>query len=241
MAGTPAWLSPFSLPFRRAIRPLLEEGEGRRLACFDADGTLWAEDIGEAFLRWLIASDNLPRHRGSPHIWEDYEARVRQDRTAGYAWAAQLMAGLTEDQVLQWSRWLVASWPNTRPAMAGLLRGLGEAGLEVWIVSASNRWTIRAAAALVGVPQDRVLGIEVETDGGVLTERVVHPPVCMAGKVEAIRKHLGADPVLACGDSLGDLEMLSSARVPLVVGRKDQRKAALLQVAAERSWPVHLF
>jgi len=233
------WLAPLSLAWRRALRSV-QGRSGRRLACFDADGTLWSEDIGEAFLRWLIASGNL-RNPPKGDLWEAYEERVRQDRSAGYTWAVQLMAGIPEADLFAWSRWFVAAWPNARPAMRGLIQGLEADGFEVWIVSASNRWTIRAASSLMGVPETRVIGIEVETRDGVLTDTVVHPVVCMAGKVAAIDKYLGARPVIACADSLGDLQMLEAAEVPLVVGRKDQQSASLLAIAADRNWPVHLF
>ena len=49
------WLKPFTSLFRRGILESLERKVDRRVACFDADGTLWFEDIGEAFLRWLLA------------------------------------------------------------------------------------------------------------------------------------------------------------------------------------------
>lgn len=236
----PAWLKPFSPSFRRALRPALSL-EGRRLACFDADGTLWSEDIGEAFLRWLIAADRLPRYRGRTDLYEEYEHRVAQDRVAGYAFAVQAMADLPEAEVQAYARWFAAAWPNTRPLMRGLVLGLQEAGFEVWIVSATARWMVQAAAPLVGLPADRVIAIEVEVHDGVLTDRPVEPVVCMPGKVAAIRKYLGAEAVLAFGDSRGDQEMLESARIPLVIGRKDQRGAAMVKLAAERGWGCHLF
>jgi HAD superfamily phosphoserine phosphatase-like hydrolase len=242
MPTLPPWLKPFSPPFRRAVlEALRRKPAGPRLACFDADGTLWSEDIGEAFFRWLIASDRLPALRGQRDIYEAYEARVREDRTAGYAWAVQAMAGNREEDVLEWSRWLVAAWPNVRPAMVGLVRGLQAEGVETWIVSASNLWTIRAAAPFVGFDSAQTMGIAVRARDGVLTDEVVRPVVCMEGKVEAIRARFGADPLLAVGDSLGDLAMLESAACPLVVGRRDQKGAALLGIAAQRGWAVHLF
>jgi HAD superfamily phosphoserine phosphatase-like hydrolase len=244
MTRTHPWLLPFSTSFRNAINAALEaapSGSGRRIAAFDADGTLWAEDIGEAFLRWMIAAGRLPLYRGRHDLYQEYEERVRQDRSSGYAWAVQVMAGNREGDLLEWSGWLATAWPTYRPTMKGLLEGLSQEGVEVWIVSASNRWTIRAAAPFVGVDPEKTMGIAVKTDHGVLTDQVERPIICMEGKVEAIRQRFGTDPLLAAGDSLGDLAMLESARFPLVVGRRDQPRAALLSVAAGQGWPVHLF
>lgn len=242
MPQNPTWLRPFSPTFRAGILEALRAPvSGRRLACFDADGTLWSEDIGEAFLRWMIASGRIEKKPGALEIYQEYEQRVHQDRALGYAWAVQIMAGHREQDLLTWSSWLAHAWPNYRPAMRGLVQGLEEAGIEVWIVSASNRWTIRAAAPFMGFNPDRTMGISVEVENELLTERITRPIVCMEGKVQAIRARLGTDPLLAFGDSLGDLAMLEHSSFPMVVGRKDQKGASLLGIAKERSWAVHLF
>lgn len=237
-------LRSFNPACRRAFRALaLRAGAGGRpLACFDADGTLWAEDIGEGMLRWLAAGGLLPGTRAPwTHVWAEYEARVREDRCAGYAWAVAAMEGLREDDVVRWSRQFAAAWPCYRPAMVRLLRGLCEAGVEVVLVTATSRWLVEAAAECMGLPSVRVLGIEVRVHDGVLTGEVVRPVTCRAGKVEAIRLHLARMPDLAVGDSAGDLEMLEVAGRPVVVGRRDQPRAEMVLLARERGWPVQWF
>jgi HAD superfamily phosphoserine phosphatase-like hydrolase len=234
---TPLWLAPFPDAFRVDVARLLGR-PGRRVACFDADDTLWAGDIGEAFLRWLAAGDLLPFAPDA--LLAEYEARVLADRTAGYTWAVQVMAGLREADVARWARQLAAAWPGVRPAMAALLAGLDEAGVEIWIVSASNGWIVREAAVLLGVPPARALGIRVEVEGGRLTGRPAHPVPSGAGKVAAIRAFVGTVPDLAAGDGLGDLEMLESAWTPLVVDRRGGVPSALHEVARTRGWPVWL-
>lgn len=244
MDALPQWLQPFSAPFRDALAAQLREPGTGRLACLDCDGTMWSEDLGEALLRWLAAGEHLPYLGAAPSVddlWADYEARVHRNRADGYAWAVQCMAGLEEAQVRRWCHQLAVAWPTYRPAMVALAQGLQTAGYEVWLVSASNRWIIEAGAPFLGVPAAHVLGVEVAVEAGRLTDRTVHPVTCNAGKVEAIRARLGRLPDLAIGDSLGDLEMLSAARLPLVVGRHDKPTAELLAVAAQRGWPTHLF
>jgi HAD superfamily phosphoserine phosphatase-like hydrolase len=241
MSADVTWLRPFSEPFRAAIEPRLAPRAGRRVACFDADATLWAEDIGEAFLRWFIAGELLPAVDCRGAVYEEYERRVARSKTEGYVWAVALMAGLREDDVRRWARQLAAAWPNYRPGMAGLVRGLEAHGFEVWIVSASNEWIVKAAAPTMGFAADRAVGIATAVRDGVITAEPIRPAPSEAGKVEVIRQRIGATPELACGDSLGDLAMLESAEQPLVVGRRDQPEAKLLHVAAERGWPVTLF
>ncbi len=237
------WLEPFAPAFRTAVAQQIDS-PGSRLACFDADGTLWNEDLGEALFRWLAAGHLLPAlgPARAPHdVWEEYEARVAENRTDGFAWAVQCMAGLKVADLKTWCRQLAYAWPNYRPAMVGLVKGLHEVGYEVWLVSASNGWVIEASAPFVGADAARVLGMRVEVEGAVLCEAMVKPLTCNAGKVDAIRQRLGRTPDLAVGDSLGDLEMLESSKLALVVGRNDKPNAELPKLAASRGWPVHLF
>lgn len=239
--SVPEWLAPFSPAFQEAILPWLDR-PGRRLACFDADGTLWSEDIGEAFFRWLAAGGLLPSRPGPwEETWAEYEARVHEDRTAGYTWAVQCMAGLAEADIRRWCGQMAAAWPNVRVEMTGLVRGLQGAGVETWIVSASCGWIVEAAAASAGFAPDRVIGIRTEVREGRITDVPVEPVSCAMGKVQAIRRWIGGEAHLAVGDSLGDLEMLAHAAQPLVVGRNDRPDGALVVEAARRGWPVHRF
>ncbi len=241
---SPRWLEPFSQAFRDAVATQLTTAGPRPLVCFDADGTLWNEDLGEALFRWLAAGDLLPafaKPRDPIEVWEEYEARVAKNRAEGYAWAVQCMAGLDESDVKKWCRQLANAWPNYRPAMVELVKGLRGAGCEVWLVSASNAWVIEASAPFVGADAAQVLGMRVALEGVRLGSTMIRPLTCNAGKVDAIRGRLGRLPDLAFGDSLGDLEMLESAKQPLVVGRNDKPSAELPKIAATRGWPVHLF
>jgi HAD superfamily phosphoserine phosphatase-like hydrolase len=236
----PEWLMPFDAPFAEAIATRLRPTGGRRVAAFDADGTLWYEDIGEAFARWLVEGELLKTvHKD--RFWHEYEARVAESRIDGYTWVIQVMAGLAEADVKLWCRQMAAAWPNYRPKMQGLIAGLQAEGFETWIVSASNRWIVHAAAPFVGIPQDRVLGIETVVRDGMLTTKPVYPRPCNQGKVDAIQKHIGVKPVFAFGDSMGDFEMLAYAEQPLVVGRRDLQDNELVRQAGPRDWPVHRF
>jgi HAD superfamily phosphoserine phosphatase-like hydrolase len=156
-------------------------------------------------------------------------------------WAVQGMAGLAEADVARWARQMAAAWPTQRAAMTALTRGLASVGYDVWIVSASNRWIVEAAASSVGVDPRKVIAMAVEVEGGVLTDRPVTPYICRAGKVEAIHQRFGRRCDLAFGDSVGDLEMLEDCAQPFVIGRHDKPGVSLLPIARERGWPVHRF
>jgi len=238
-----SWLEPFSPEFAGVIDKALSEG-GRsqpKVAVFDADGTLWDGDIGEAFLRWLIAARKLKNVDYYRDLYAEYEAMVEEDRVRAYSHATQLMAGLPLAEVQAWSAQYAYSWPNYRPAMRELAVGLRGEGVETWIVSASNHWTVNEAGPRAGIPRDCCLGIQTEVVDRVLTDRLVLPITCSQGKVDAVRKHICSKPLLVFGDSMGDFEMLCLARHGMIVQQHGHLKGELLGHAAEREWPVHVF
>jgi HAD superfamily phosphoserine phosphatase-like hydrolase len=209
----------------------------------DADGTLWKGDIGEAFLRQLIADGALvsEQTRGRD-VWAEYERRVEANKTAGYAWAVQVMEGIEEASLVaraaEFARDFVPR--NLLPEMSALLDLAARRGCETWIVSASNSWIVKAAAPLVGIPVERVLGIQVATSGGRLTSELVPPVTHRAGKVEAVNRFIGRNPVLATGDSSGDFELLDSAGgLSILVLRHGTRDEALLKRARQGGWSLH--
>ena len=206
------------------------------LALFDADGTLWREDAGEAFLRHLVSLGWVKLPDGSDP-YDAYERAVDRDRAAGYAYAAQLQAGLEVEKVGAEARRFAASWvPPRRIAATSRLRELCEsAGLRTAVVSASATPIVVAAAPLAGFAPDRCHGIEAAVRAGRFTADVIRPISYAEGKVEAIRN----DGViaLACGDSFhGDLAMLQAARIAVAVAPRSG--SPLADEARRRGWAV---
>ena len=237
------WGQVFSHEFAESLEEGFAAAEelDRPLAVFDADGTLWAKDIGEAFLRWLIAGKLLINVDYSKDIYFEYEAMVDEDRTNAYSHAVKLMAGLTLSDITRWSVQMAYSWPNYRPRMRALVAGLKQAGFEVWIVSASNEWTIRTAAPFAGIEPDQCIGIKTRVRDGLITKEIIKPVTCGPGKVHSIEKNIGFKPVFAFGDSMGDFDMLEYVEFPMVVGELSNPTNTLIDVAEQRGWPVHLF
>ncbi len=205
---------------------------------FDADGTLWRDDVGEAFLHHLIDLGlvKLPDGRDP---YAAYEEKVHQDKATGYAYAAQLLAGLRQEHVERVAAAFAPAWvaPRLITSTQALLAILVEAGLRPAVVSASAVEVVLASAPLAGVPAARCTGMTVAPRAGVLTDALVAPITYAQGKVEAIDK-LGLRPLaLAAGDSLtGDLAMLEAARIAVVVAPR--AGSALAGEAARRGWVV---
>jgi phosphoserine phosphatase len=208
-------------------------------AAFDADGTLWRDDVGEAFLQHLCERGWVKlRGGGDPYL--EYLTRVERDRATGYAFAAQLQAGLSDDALQEESDRFARAWVPRR-LLAGtqeLLSLCSEAGLVCAVVSASPIQIVRAAAAFARVPAARCLGMTARVDsGGALTDEIVQPITYARGKVDAlVRAGYGA-PALGCGDSIfGDLALLEAARLPVVVAQGVG--GALAEEARRRGWTI---
>jgi hypothetical protein len=106
-----------------------------------------------------------------------------------YAWVAQLQAGYTAaesramaDSALTESLAAaqgatqkigtvtgLTAWLRIYPQQADLIGALQEHGWDVWVVSASPQAWVEAAAARVGIPAERVIGIRSLSAAGKLT------------------------------------------------------------------------
>jgi len=206
------------------------------LAVFDADGTLWREDVGEAFLRHLVSLGWIKLPDGS-NPYQAYERAVDRDRATGYAYAAQLQAGLRVTSVSAEAERFARTWvpPRLLPDTLALRDLCEQAGLVPVVISASALPIVLAAAPLAGIPRERCRGIEVQIRDGNFTADVVHPITWSEGKITAAEK--AGRLALACGDSFtGDLPMLNAAQVAVAVA---PRSGSPLSIEAlHRGWPI---
>jgi len=215
------------------VRALGREMPGA-LAVFDADGTLWRDDVGEAFLRHLVSLGWVRLPDGSDP-YEAYERAVDRDKASGYAYAAQLQAGLVAARVASEAEQFARGWiPSRIVSDTKGLRDLSEAaGLTPFVVSASALPIVMASAPLAGFQRDKCRGIEVRVRDGKFTDEVIPPVTYAAGKIEAARDRIA----IACGDSFtGDLAMLEKADIAVVVA--PAAGSPLSIEARKRGWPV---
>ncbi len=197
----------------------------RKVAVFDADGTLWRGDIGESFFKYQIKKHWLtPKKIGMPEgtdLWNLYWNEVNNgDKAKAYAWLAQWCAGTS---IQDMERWCLEFMKNQREisvfeSMRTLTHSLMNAGFEVWVVSASPLWPVLEGVKGFGVQPDHVVGVSVEVVNGILTDKIVTPISYREGKVEVIKKRIGIEPLLVAGNTLWDKDMLEMAtEVSLVI------------------------
>ncbi len=221
---------------RAAVLARLDGPPG--VAAFDADGTLWDADAGEALLAELGDRNELLAPH-PPNAFAEYARRLELDPADGFAYATAVLAGLTEAFVVAEAERIFRERvrPRIFPPMRELVAGLQARGWVVFLVSASNRWSIAPGARELGVPIDHVIAVDVAVENGRLTDRVAQPVPTLAGKAELFRGRTGRAPDLACGNSRLDIPLLESARLPVAVGPRAQG-TPLLADAALHGWAI---
>ncbi len=120
------------------------------------------------------------------------------------------------------------------PSMQELVRQLHEHGCEIWAVSSSNQWVVRAGVRPFGIPLERVLSAEVFIENGRITDRLVRVP-SGPGKPQAIRDAVGRTPDAAFGNSKWDADMLAMAKDGFAVNPSPE----LEEAAKENCWTVY--
>lgn len=232
---------PFNPLFEALLRRTLSRvPPERRLAAFDADGTLWRGDVGDDFFLRLAAQGALTPPDGevisSPEgWWSAYAALRERDPAYAFGWCCRAMAGLTEDYVREQARQFVDAFlpAHRRGVMAEWVIDLQADGWRVWVVSASNWWVVAEGATRLGLPVKQVIGVRVVVRDGILSSELDGPVTQGAGKVAALRLHGVEHVALAVGNAHGDIELLGNAEGLAVALCPDD---ILYREARLRSW-----
>lgn len=221
--------------------------QGRKeggLAVFDADGTIWADDVGEAFFRWLIAERKLLNVDYSTDLWAKYEKLLDADKNYAYAWVEQIMAGLDPAVVKVWMREFFEENFVSRiyQPQKELIKKLRANNFDVWIVSASNIDLVKAGAPYIGVDPNNVIGYDLEVENGLLTDRLKKPIPYREGKLAAIKKTIKRQPDLVSGDSRGDKEMLEYSKgICIFLIHNQSDKGEMVTFAKDNKFIVQYF
>jgi HAD superfamily hydrolase (TIGR01490 family) len=209
-----------------------------RVAAFDCDGTLWSGDVGERFFDWeLKQHDIIPEALVRP-LRERYAAyrRGKVGETTICGEMVTMHKGLSERTILDAAGRFFEQFFVVQifPEMRELVRRLQENGCEVWVVSASNEWVIRAGMKHFGIPENRILASKVEIDNGIITDRLIRVP-SGEGKPQALREVVKQEIEAAFGNSRWDRDMLAMAKHAFAVNPNPD----LESVARERGWRIY--
>jgi phosphoserine phosphatase len=230
-----------------------------RIATFDNDGTLWCEQPLQiqfffAFdrVRQLASKDPTLSERQpfKAVLEQDYNTLFGLGKQALFELAFATHAGVTDEEFVQAAtEWLAtARHPKFdrvykecayRPQLE-LLAYLRENGFKTYIVSAGGVDFMRAFAdEAYGIPREQVIGSSVKMRYDLIDNRVSLvklPELNSFGDREVkalnIALHIGRRPLLAFGNSDGDLPMMryaksgSGPRLALLLHHDDAEREA---------------
>ncbi len=206
-----------------------------RIAVFDNDGTLWVEQPMYTQLRFsldrlAILADDHPEWREDPVLAAALNEDIATLADYGLAGVGKIVAashtGITTeelaDRVREWIE--TARHPTLDKLYAELIFQpqlqlmdyLRAHGYRTYIASGGGVEFMRAFAEDVyGIPPEQVIGSSVKTAYEMRDERGVLlqlPEIDLVddgpGKPVGINKFIGRRPIIAVGNSDGDLEML---------------------------------
>jgi hypothetical protein len=250
-----------------------------RIAVFDNDGTLWAEKP-IYFQVAFVFRGILERSKDHPE-WSEtmpFKAVVKNDLealkelsgddvlTLAFASYPEMTQAEFEKIAEEWlatvkhPRFGVLYKELVYAPMVELLEYLGDNGFRSFIVSGGGIEFIRAfSREAYGIPPEHVIGsslkyefVETESGSDLMRRAELVSFNDRHMKPVNIQLHIGRRPILAFGNSDGDIEMLQytsdgeGARLSLLLHHDDQEREydydrgteQALGIAAEKGWTV---
>ena len=200
------------------------------IAAFDADGTLWTDDVADDFTTWMIGRGEVPGER-----WAEYMRIYRDDPPAGCRFLLTLYRGLeiglVTERVEHW--WLHHARRRWIREVVEALHHVVDGGYGLWIVSGTPTDFLIPLERMFEV--ERIVGMDFELDGGLITGRHEGISCAGTGKAEKLIALAGERPIaLCCGNGSLDGPMMEVAERAWSVYPDEAFEA----YSRERGWPV---
>jgi phosphoserine phosphatase len=231
------------------IKNLNHKKNIRKVAVFDADGTLWRDDLGESFFQYQIQKKILPKE-----YWFKYHNEVASgDKLKAYQWLGKWLAGQSLDTHLKQCREFLIKTKflekNIFKPMQNLIQFLHENDFECWVITASPKWIVQEALKFYEVPQHRVIGIEnYVTKKGVLKKNLKKPIPYAEGKAKALKLYIKSKPYLAAGNTIWDknfMDLSVGLKMAIFSAKKNEAnffsEQKLKSLAKQKKWLIQKF
>jgi len=205
-------------------------GRDADLAVFDADGTLWVNDVADDFTQWMIAQGRIDGAR-----WPTYMRIYRDDPPTGCRYLLSFFAGMTLAQ-LQASvddYWSIHPRDWIEEVLQALYH-LADAGLSIWVVSGTPTDFLLPLQRIL--PVDQVVGMDFALDSrGQITGEHAGISCAGTGKAEKLELLAGERPIrFCCGNGSLDGPMMELAQVAWSV----YPNPAFTEHSRQRGWPI---
>ncbi|MBE8221828.1 MAG: haloacid dehalogenase-like hydrolase [Bdellovibrionales bacterium] len=219
------------------------------VAVFDADGTLWSVDVGFGFFYYQVQQKLLPNLTKKDEARHQAEYDNLKTRHKALLWLAQINKGVPLTTLHQWARDYVKSITPIPfiPEQIELINYLQEKKVKVFVVTASVKWIVEVAVECLNIPPEQCIGAKTEVHDGIITD-IQSGEVTWGDQklVELLKQTNGVNPLLASGNSMGDLALLKNASAVSVVISKAsladttaenlQSESKLLSIAKDKDW-----
>lgn len=231
-----------------SIKKALDDG-ANPVAAFDADGTLWSGDAGLDFYKYQL--DNKLIGGLPENAWDHYLEMVDKDVIKALLWLAQINKGVSINTLRGWAKDFIKQKTDLGyfDGIKKLIEFLKDQGVDVYVVTASTKWSVEPGAVFHGIDNDHVLGVQTKIIDGIITDEQDGPVTWFDGKPQRLIEVSGGQaPFFAAGNSSGDLALLESAtHVPLVIQSAAsehfnfETEKKMKQLAQERNWHHYSF
>ncbi len=211
------------------------------LAIFDLDNTLIAGDSDDLWGQYLVdkglrdAEDFGKRNEA---FYQDYLAGCL-DIMAFLNFQLQILAEHPPEQLHQWRADFIEEKirPIMLPAASALIKEKQQAGFDLLIITATNRFLTAPIAQLFGI--DALIAPEVEEKDGRYTGKTFGVPSFAEGKVTRLHDWLAKQQQDLSdswfySDSHNDCPLLEQVSHPVAVDPDDKLK----QIASDKGWDI---
>ncbi len=227
--GIPRARDPLQAPdFVRALPPC---PAGGGVAIYDADGTLWVDDVADDFTCFMMDRGKIPAEN-----WPTYMRIYRDDHPAGCRYLLTFYQGLTPQQLAAevdhwWDAHAHRAWI---PQVVESLHLLADRGYPIWVVSGTPTDFLLPLRRMLPVSEVVGMDFEVGADGR-FTGRHAGISCAGEGKAEKLRHLLGPRPVhFAAGNGSLDGPMMDLAQVAWSVYPNPE----FAEHSRARGWPI---
>ncbi len=187
-------------------------------AAFDLDNTLLIGDIGEAVFALLVKNENIKNFG-----WNDYIKLIKTDREKAYFKVIEVMDNL-ELKVLENITHEIINTdaieielegykipiPKPNTIMQSIVTLLNTSGIEVNVVSASNRVSVEIICwEYFGIPARNVFGARVDINENKRIRTKFKEVPYGREKVNVLKREFKDKPVFTAGDAYWDRFLLS--------------------------------
>ncbi len=219
----------FSAPANQQLEAFLKRTasvQGRKVAVFDGDGTVFGQTPHYLADECLYAhADKHPDRKAAliqkmakqsnvsiPYVQNRIHYLAGLSLEAVREMGAKCHRELYPDKIFIPMRELIAL--------------LGEHGFEVWVVTASPESLYQKFLSnALGIPITHVVGVKSVVRGGLITDEMVEPIPQDHGKKEAIETFVQQRPLLVGGNSRGDKEMIEYSQDLKIIVNPDEHVA----------------